>query len=302
LDLTSRTNFWQPPAVPVDVDAAERFVLANARLLDRHRLAVRLRGAPAEPVLAALRAYQNPDGGFGHALEPDIRAPSSEPSATMDALAILAEVTRLDDPMVGEAASWVAAIAEPDGGIPFSLPQAAAYPHAPFLTLPPSPGGSMFTFALAGLLWEAGSSEQWLERATAWSWAGLDDPGELEAYGVKCALDFLDRVPDEDRAYETIERLRPKLRADGSIPVRGGAENEQLTALTLSPRPGLRSRALFTDEQIEADLDRIEHEQQEDGGWMFDFGVWSPGQLAECRGLVTLQALATLGAHGRLAG
>lgn len=33
---------------------------------------------------------------------------------------------------------------------------------------------------------------------------------------------------------------------------------------------------------------------------MFDFGVWSPGQLAECREIVTLQALATLEAHGRL--
>jgi hypothetical protein len=33
---------------------------------------------------------------------------------------------------------------------------------------------------------------------------------------------------------------------------------------------------------------------------MFDLGVWSPGQLTECRGIVTLLALATLAAHGRL--
>jgi hypothetical protein len=287
---------------PVDAAAAERFVLANARLLDRHRLAVLLYGAPAEPVLDALRAYRNPDGGFGHALEPDIRAPTSEPSATLHALVVLAEVGALDDPMVGKAAAWVASIAEPDGGVPFSLPAAAAHPHAPFLTLPPASGGSFFTLALAGLLWEAGSDAPWLERASEWSWRRLDDPGELEAYGVKCALDFLDRVPDEMRAHEAIERLRPHLEADGSIPVSGGAENERLTPLTLSPRPGLRSRALFTGDQIEADLDRVEEGQQEDGGWMFDFGVWSPGQLAECRGLVTLHALATLDAHGRLPG
>lgn len=287
---------------PVDVEAAERFVLANARLLDRHRLAVVLHGAPVEPVLDALRAYRNPDGGFGHALEPDIRAPTSEPSATLHALVVLAEVGALDDPMVGEAAAWVASIAEPDGGVPFSLPAAAAHPHAPFLSLPPAPGGSFFTLALAGSLWEAGSNEPWLERATDWSWERLGEPDDLEAYGVKCALDFLDRVPDEARAHEAIGRLRPHLDADGSIPVRGGAENERLTPLTLSSRPGLRSRALFTGDQIEADLDRVEQGQQEDGGWMFDFGVWSTGQLAECRGLVTLLALATLDAHGRLAG
>jgi hypothetical protein len=99
-----------------DVNAAERFLLANARLLDRHRLAVLLHDGPIEPVLDALRAYRNPDGGFGHALEPDIRAPSSEPSATMRALEVLEEVGALDDPMAGEAAAWVASIAEPDGG------------------------------------------------------------------------------------------------------------------------------------------------------------------------------------------
>jgi hypothetical protein len=119
---------------------------------------------------------------------------------------------------------------------------------------------------------------------------------------VKCALDFLDRVPDEPRANEAIARLRPHLEADGSIPVRGGAENERLTALTLSERPGRRSRALFADDQIEAALDQLEAGQQPDGGWMFDFAAWSSGQLAECRGIATLLALSTLDAHGRLKG
>jgi NAD(P)-dependent dehydrogenase (short-subunit alcohol dehydrogenase family) len=40
--------------------------------------------------------------------------------------------------------------------------------------------------------------------------------------------------------------------------------------------------------------------QQADGGWTFDFLAWSPGQLAEWRGIVTLGALLTLGAHGRI--
>src|SRR5437588_499975 len=75
-------------AMPVDVDSAERFMLATARLLDRHRLAVVLHGAPVTPVLDALRAYRNPDGGFGHALEPDVRAPESEPAATLHALEV----------------------------------------------------------------------------------------------------------------------------------------------------------------------------------------------------------------------
>jgi len=283
--------------MPADLAAAERFVLANARLLDRHRVAVLLHDAPVAPVLDALRAYRNPDGGFGHALEPDVRSPASEPSATLHALRVLAEIEALDDAMVPDAAAWLATIAEPDGGVPFLLPTAGDHPLAPFLK--PSPGSSFLTFALAGALWHAGSNAPWLARATDWCWAELEDPAELHAYGVKCALEFLDAVPDEPRARATLERLRPMLEPDGSIPVRGGTADERLTPLVLSERPGLRSRALLTEAQIEADLDRLEQGQQDDGGWMFDWQDWSPGQAVESRGAVTVEALATLRAHGR---
>ena len=284
--------------MPIDIDAAERFVHTNARLLDRHRLAVLLRGAPVDPVLDALRAYRNPDGGFGHALEPDVRDPASQPASVVHALDVLEGVEALDDPLVSSAAAWVGAIAEPDGGVPFVLPTAAAHPRAPWMV--PSSGGSFLTFALAAQLTLAGSEEPWLDRASDWCWAELDRGDELSANAVKFALDFLDTVPDEARANAAIERLRPRLDADGSIAVGGGLEDERITPLALSERPGARSRALFTQEQIEADLDRLEHEQQEDGGWTFDWLAWSPGQTVEWRGALTLWMLFKLRAHGRL--
>jgi hypothetical protein len=284
--------------VPVDVDAAERFVFANARVLERHRLAVLLRGRAVAHVLEALRAYRNPDGGFGHALEPDVRAPESEPAATLSALEVLAEVGALDDPMVEGAAAWIGTIADRDGGMPFVLPSAAAHPHAPWMV--PSDGGSFLTFAIAAKLWEAGSSEPWLDRATDWCWSRLESSNELSAYWLKFSLDFLDHVPDQARARSAIERLRSQLGTDGSIPVPGGTENERLTPLVLSPRPDSRSRALFTDDQIDTDLDLLECEQQVDGGWTFDWLAWSPGQSVEWRGILTVRALATLAAHRRL--
>jgi hypothetical protein len=284
--------------VPIDIHSAEQFMLANARLLDRHRLAVLLHGAPIAPVLDTLRAYRNPDGGFGHALEPDVRAPESEPASTLQALEVLTEIGALDDPMVADAAAWVATIADPDGAVPFVLPTAAAHPHAPWMV--PSDGGSHLTFAIAGALWEAGSDEPWLARATEWCWAKLQRADELSAYWVKFSLDFLDHVSDQARAAAAVEQLRSRLDADGSIPVPGGTESERLTPLTLSPRPHGRARALFTDDQIDAELDRLGQGQQEDGGWTFDWLGWSPGQSVEWRGAVTLRALATLSAHGRV--
>ena len=284
--------------MPADVAAAQHFIHANARLLDRHRLAALMHDAPADPVLDALRAYRNPDGGFGHALEPDVRAPHSEVAATLTALHVLEEIGALVDPMVETAAAWVGSIAASDGALPFVLAASADYPHAPWMV--PSDGGSHLTFAIAGALWEARSDDPWLERATEWCWAKLERPDDLSAYWVKFSLDFLDRVPDGERAVAAIETLRPRLGPDGSIPVPGGTENERLTPLALSERPGARSRSLFTKDQIETDLDLLENGQQEDGGWTFEWLAWSPGQSLEWRGALTLRALALLASHGRL--
>jgi len=284
--------------VSVNLLAARQFIFANARLLDRHRVAVLLDGSPANAVVQALRPYRNSDGGFGNALEPDVRTPDSETTAALHGLEVLAEVDALEDPMVAGAAAWVAAVADLDGGVPFVLPGAAQYPRGPWMV--PSDGGSHLTFGLAAVLSTAAVSSDWLATATRWCWQRLERPGELGGYWLKYALDFLDATPDDERARATIERLRPLLRDDGTVPVPGGAADEKLTPLTLSSRPGRRSRTLFTDTQVTADLDNLEHGQQDDGGWTFDFLSWSSGQTVEWRGLITLRALATLHAHDRL--
>ena len=110
-----------------DLVAARRFVLANARLLDTHRAAHAFDGASREPVLATLAAYRNADGGFGHGLEPDIRAPHSETTSTLHALEVLAEVDASDHP-------FVAAAAEPPRRI-IALPLFNPSPAASTVTL-----------------------------------------------------------------------------------------------------------------------------------------------------------------------
>jgi hypothetical protein len=284
--------------MPLDLDAAERFVLANARLLDRHRLSLLRGGGTPERVLEALRPYRNPDGGFGHALEPDVRGPDSEPTAALHALEVLHEAGLTGDPAVDGIAAWVDGVADADGGVPFVVPTTERHPHAPWMV--PTDGGSHLTFALAGLLSLVRPDAPWVARGTAWCWDRLARPDDLGSYFVKFALVFLDAVPDDDRAADAVEALRPRLDPDGTIPVEGGTEGERLMPLTLSPRPGSRSRALFTREQIERGLDALEAGQQDDGGWTFDWLAWSPGQSAEWRGGVTLGALRTLAAHGRV--
>ncbi len=284
--------------MPVDRAAAETFIWSTARLLDRHRYAMLFAGGPAGPVIAALRGYQNPDGGFGHALEPDVRCPSSQPSPTLYALEILGEAGAADGELASSAHAWLAQIAGADGSVPSALPDFDGYPHAPWYTAEP---GSMLTFALVAACHEGGAAGgEWLERATDWCWRSIETNDQPSGYWLKFALAFLDAVPEEDRARTAIAALADRFDPAALAPV-GGTEGEALRPLDLSPRPGTRSRALVTEPHIETHLDTVESEQRPDGGWMFDWLAWSPAQTADWRGIVTIRALTWLRDNGRLA-
>ena len=59
--------------------AARAFLDREGRLIERRLATVLFDGAPASGVIDTVRAYRNPEGGFGHGLEPDKRCPASLP-------------------------------------------------------------------------------------------------------------------------------------------------------------------------------------------------------------------------------
>jgi hypothetical protein len=281
-----------------DLAAAEAFIWTNARLLERHRFAHRWKGGGAEPVLAALAAYATPDGGYGHALEPDLRAPLASPAAVETALRVLAEVDALNAPLGHAAVDWLAGVA-PDGALAFMLPDALAYPRAPWWQIDDDPRGSL-TMAgfVAGTLLGSGLDHPWLDVLEAWLWDAVESASELSPYDARGALAFLDAVGDEERARAALQRLAPMVSALVSVDPEAGGERH--TPLDLSPRPGARSRVLFDAALVDAHLDHLAGAQRDDGGWMFDWMAWSEAASAEWRGIVTLHALDLLVAHGRL--
>jgi hypothetical protein len=282
--------------MPIDRSAAESFIWAAARLVDRHRYSMLFADGPAEPVVEALRGYRNPDGGFGHALEPDLRCPASQPAATLYALEMLNEAGAADGELARDARGWIAQVAETDGGIPSVLPGFEHYPHAVWFQ--PGPG-SMLTLALAATLHAGGvTDDAWLDRATDWCWRSIDTAEQPGGYWLKFACAFLDAVPAEQRARAAIASLGDRVDASAVAPV-GGVEGEALRPLDLSPRPGSRSRGLISEDRIDAHLDAVESEQQQDGGWMFDWRAWSPAQTTAWRGIVTIRALTWLRDNGR---
>jgi hypothetical protein len=283
--------------MPIDQPAAETFIWSAARLVDRHRYALLFKDGEAEPVMDALRGYRNPDGGFGHGLEPDLRGPGSQPAATLYALEILTEAGAADSELTRDARAWTAHIAEPDGGIPAVLPGFEHYPHSPWFA---PETGSVLTFGLAAGFHAGGvADDEWLARATGWCWRSIDATEQPGGYWLKFALAFLDVVPDEQRARAAIGSLKARIGTSAIAPV-GGVEGEALRPLDLSPRPRSRSRDLTGEAPIEAHLDAIESTQQQDGGWLFDWLSWAPAQTTDWRGNVTIRALIWLRDNGRL--
>ncbi|MBN1976875.1 MAG: hypothetical protein JW918_05690 [Anaerolineae bacterium] len=115
-------------------DRARDFIKARARPLDRALFAHRFEGASVDLVTAELARFQNDDGGFGHALEPDVRTPTSSALATEIGLRTLQELgCASDHPMVARAVRFLLETIDPRTRVWRVIPpDANAHPHAPW--------------------------------------------------------------------------------------------------------------------------------------------------------------------------
>jgi hypothetical protein len=283
--------------------AARSFMAGHARVLDRRRFGLLFDGADAEPVLAALRAYRNPDGGYGHGLEPDLRAPESQPAAALHAFEVFAEVGPVTAPEAAELCDWLGAIALPDGGLPFALPIADPSGSAPFWAHADPQAFSLQITAIVAANANrvathdpAVAAHPWLARATSCCLAAIDAlEAAPAAYELAFAVRLLDAVYDHDAAARALlARLGEYVPDDGRLRVVGGRPDETLWPLDLAPEPGRPARTILDEAAVAADLERLASEQNEDGGWSVDFQSYSPAAALEWRGYATVRALAVL--------
>ncbi|MEV4570858.1 hypothetical protein AB0K12_44510 [Nonomuraea sp. NPDC049419] len=279
------------------LDRAERYLLHHGRLIDRLRFQALFRGGPREPVLHALHAYQNPDGGFGHALEPDLRGAGSQPEPVEVALWILDELDAFDSPMVAAACDYLASVTTPDGGVPWVLPSVREAPRAPWWQTDDDPPGALVpTAPIAGLLHEHGVAHPWLAGATAFCWSRLADLKEPGTYEAMAALTFLTYVPDRERALAEFDRLRDVLL--GTVTYDLEAPGHVHHPLDFAPRPS--PLPLFPQDILDTHLDALLAAQSPDGGWGPNWTMWTPLVEHEWGGYITVQRLQTLHAYGRL--
>jgi hypothetical protein len=297
-----------------DFNAAAAFMAASARVVDWRRFQRLFQDGPATPVRDAVAAYRNEDGGFGLALEPDGRAPGSQPAATEMALRIMNETDAWDEELVQGACAWLAAVAPAEGGAAFVEPTLAGWPHAPWWVPEDRPGSFpaaslVATGMIAGTLHARGVSHRWLDGATEVMWTRMSklraagdglSGGGAAAYEMFGVLAFLQHVPDRDRAREVFGRVGPLILEQKLVALDPEAAGEVHGVLDFAPVPDSLARALFDDATVNAHLDHLAQGQLEDGGWTFNWPAWSPAAERDWRGFLTVDALRVLRANNRL--
>ena len=279
---------------------AREYLYANGRLLDRRRFEVHFEGQDPAGAVAAVLAHRNRDGGFAHGLEPDTRTPHSQPLDTWIALELLADLGVPPGEVASSACEWLASIA-PDGGVPTLLPTIVGYPRASHWAENDEYAPSLLPTAdVAAVLRRWGVEHLFVDGATEWCLAHLDSETPTGAHEIRSGLTLLAEVPEDARTSSLVERLVAALpsadwyRSDPESPEYG------VTPLEIAPTPGSRWRSLFDGGIVEAHLDRLERDQRPDGGWTV---TWQPAEgasMLDCRSAVTIEALITLEANGRL--
>ena len=281
----------------VSIKQARDFVYSHGVLWERALFAYLFQDGSIERLHQCLACYRNPDGGFGHALEHDIRTPDSHPLALEFILSVFAQHDlRLGD-LFDAAAQWVEAQQREDGSLhnPASVLE---YPHAPWWDVdennPTMSGGQSAPDSITGLLQRFSKSTPGLLQATqAWVKQNLT----LEAikanewvFMAYHAYDYFMNVDDfpnvsADR-QATIDNI-----VEG---IQKMPEKQSYHLFRFAPTPDSAVAQALPENVLSRILDYLAATQQDDGSWHDEHGLahWCP--------LTTINVLHGLQNYGRL--
>ncbi len=282
------------------LDRAGDFIWRNARLIERAQFAHLFVAAAPGRVVAALSAYRNPDGGFGNALEADVRAPGSTPLACEAALIILWQSGICERSIASAVCEYLTSVAEPGGRVPIVTKEILDYPRASHWDSPSFGGDSPNpTAGLVGMLAYQGIEHRWLSKAADWCWKRLQSPLH-DVHESASALRFLECVPDRPGARELAIKLARAAEKTNWFQLHPDPSAYGLTPLHLCPRPDSIAAGAFAEELLNEHFDHLAALQEADGGWPITWEAPGPGAELEWRGRVTVDALITLRAYGRI--
>jgi catechol 2,3-dioxygenase-like lactoylglutathione lyase family enzyme len=289
------------PRATTALQCARAFVYGNARRVERALFEVVFEEGDGESLVSALSAYRNGDGGFGHALEPDLRAPSSQPLHTETALLMLKQAGVRRSDIADTCCDYLAGVARNDAALPAFTAGALDYPAAAHWQagFGAQPSLDRTCGIVASLAWH-GAKHPWFEAARMACLKHIESADIDEAHHLRYAFEAAEVLLDGATRNRTLTRLRSMLDRAEFFVAETPVARYGLTPLHFVPTQDTTARRVFDDALIERHLDDLGACQNDDGGWPIRFDPPSDGARIEWRGNWTLEALMTLRAWGRL--
>ena len=224
------------------------FIWENARFLERAIFEHQFYGGSDERILEILRTYQNKDGGFGHALEPDMRTPESQPLFVEFALRTLYECNLRDLEVAYQVCDFLSQHADLERGIPPLLPSSRNYPRAAHWDNQKWEQPSLDRLiGLVGLANWQGVRHPWLQKAVETCVGRVATTRYTDAHTILNAFCLLESLHKRTTTADLFSKLAQELNeADylcADVPVTGYA----LTPLDFAPTPDSYCRRIFSD-------------------------------------------------------
>lgn len=280
---------------PMNFEKAANFIWENGRLLERRLFEYFFQGVSKSHVLNALQAYQNEDGGFGHALEPDVRTPESQPLYVEFALRTLYEAKIKDADLAYKVCDYVSQIADLNEGIVTLTPSSRHYPRALHWNNPASEQASFSRLtSIVGLLNWQGIQHPWLEQAVKVCLKHIQSTRCDDAHILLNAFCLLESLPQTEEIQTLYAKLADDLYQPNFFCSEAPPKNYGLTPLDFAFVPDSYCRKMFSEQTIRDHLEVLDSQQEEDGGWEIS---WEPpGEMArlEWRAYRTLKCILTL--------
>ena len=293
---------------------AKAIIFTQGRELDRRLFSFTFEYGQGNAVVDALKSYQNSDGGFGNALEPDIRTSASSAIATQHAFEYLRAVGAPDTDLVRNGIEYLVQTFDDDRGVwPIIPPEVEDAPHAPWWGYVDSEENfdgcrANPTAALTGLLLSfpqivpslllTRAAEQTVDYINS-----MQD-ADMKMHEYLCYLTLVEAVTGSNR-----EKILKKLIRTAPHTIEFEQEKWSdycLRPLAVVPKPGSPLSSIIKSSVIEANLDFEVDEQLDDGSWplpwswdFIDAAAWSKAEK-EWKGHHTLQKLVVLRDYGRL--
>jgi hypothetical protein len=293
---------------------ARDYIYQQGRRLDQALFAFHFEAGPVADALTELAHYQNPDGGFGHGLEPDFCTEASSGEATAMALHVFGRLgVSVDEPAVQRAIQYLLKTYDGlKGGWAIAPPEVNQAPHAPWWHYDPAAGKASPetpvnpTAELAAGLYPFARllPPSFLERITEHCLSYLEaqpDPMNMEDLACLCRLA---EVLAPDVARRTWPRLeRAVLAVVARDPADWSRYGPQPLRFILSPASPLVSSLAS---ELDTNLDYRIESQAPDGSWAPNWSwgdfypdAWLMARL-EWQSALTLETLLILQRFGRV--